>query len=60
MVVSRSEYGSFRSIPDLYKALAPPPEPHKGGVVVHTCHSSTQEVVQEDQIFKIILGYIER
>lgn len=44
----------------MYKALALPPAPHKGGVVVHTCHPSTQEVVQEDQIFKIILGYTER
>ena len=39
----------------MHKALAQLPAPHKRGVVVHTYHPSTQEVLQEDQIFKVTL-----
>ena len=49
------KYGSFRRMPDMHKALAQLPAPHKRGVVVHTHHPSTQEVLQEDQIFKVTL-----
>lgn len=45
-------------VPNTCQALGSNPEPHKQDFEAHACSLRAQEVVAEDQKFKVARGYI--